>query len=812
MFNLNMKIFITLLAFSLINVWANETKPKSGIELRGFVLDAQTDHPISYANVLLFSSDDQKQVNGIATDDDGLFRLEGNKPGSYFLEIHFIGYQTKTVNNITLNSEKDAVNMGEIIIEPDLMSTDNIEVEAARSPVTYQIDKKVINVSEQLTASSGTAVDILENVPSVTVDIEGNVSLRGSSNFTVLVDGRPTILEPNDILQQISAASLENIEIITNPSAKYNPEGTAGIINLVMKKNDKIGMHGIVEGNGGYRNRYGAQVIGDYKTDKYQFTLDVGYNQRAHYGDEIERNITTQNEISSFRNSNGSNEHEGNRFRVRGEIGVEMSSADYFSFGGSFQDRENNNHSDVSFLEWTDLFPEQIKQSSNTFRSRGGNEYELYMNYDHKFNNSGHILKAEAQYEAGNGEELTRTELLNNDNSISNGTKTTEDGPDKELQLKLDYTLPFDADTKFEAGYQNELDYSDELTGYYEYDTQLQQYDFIDAFSNHVKYKRNEHALYSLFASKNGSFGYQLGLRAEYTDRNIELVEQGNNFVIDRWDYFPSLHSSYEFSNGNQVMASYTRRIDRPRGWYLEPFETWMDAYNVRTGNPALKPEYIDSYEAGYQAVLGKTVFSAEFYHRVNHNKIERLRSVYAENITLHTLDNVGTDYASGSELMLNFDPFRDWNVNLMGNLYNYQIKGVIFDEAFSRESFNWNVRFNNRFKLWSSAQLQLNLSYNSASVSSQSEQEGVFYTHLALRQDFFNKALTATLQVRDLFGTSNYENVSRGPDFYTYRKYTREAPQITLNIRYFINRQNNDRTKNRDNGGNDDFNGGEEF
>jgi len=315
-----------------------------------------------------------------------------------------------------------------------------------------------------------------------------------------------------------------------------------------------------------------------------------------------------------------------------------------------------------------------------------------------------------------------------------------------------------------------------------------------------------------LYASKIEAFGFQTGFRAEYTDRKIELTEDNNSFVLDRWDYFPSLHSSYEFNKSHQLMASYTRRIDRPRGWNLEPFQTWMDAYNVREGNPSLKPEYIDSYEAGYQALLGGLVFSSEFYHRTTHNRIDRVRSVYEENIYLHRTENVGTDYASGTEVMFNFDLVNDWNVNLMGNAYNYRIEGTIFEEDFSRESFNWNARFNNRVKLLEATQLQVNMSYNSPSVSSQGERKSFFYTHLAIRQDFFNKKLTATLQIRDLFGSANHKRITEGDNFYSYRNYTRETPEIMLNLRYFINRRENNRDRNRNGQGGPDNDVGDDF
>lgn len=809
---LYMSIFVVLGFW--ISAYADVTTLREGHEIRGKIIDNDTKHPISYAYVLLFDKEKQKQVNGITTGDDGSFELRDNRAGTYYLEIHFIGYTTKTIPDLVLDESREIVDLGNITIQPDIVTTDEILVEAERSPITYEIDKKVINVDEQITAASGTAVEILENVPSITVDIDGNVSLRGSGSFTVLIDGRPTILDGNEILQQISSSSLKNIEIITNPSAKFNPEGTAGIINLVMKKNKNLGFHGLIEANGGYRNQYGTQLMGDYKTERYQLTLDVGYNQRARYGSDEEENITYQNGLSFYRNSDGESDREGDRMGFRGELAIDLSDADYMSFGGSYRDREWNRFSEESFYEWSDLEPDRTFYSSSSRNTRGGDQYEMYINYDHKFNTEGHIIRTQAEFESGDGLEESRSERFDRNFDITDGTKTTEEGPDKEFQFKVDYTLPFSENSKFEAGYQNELDYSEEVTGYYRYNLATNRYDFFDAYSNNVSYQRNEYALYSLYASELGRLGYQFGFRAEYTDRKIELLETNDNYIIDRWDYFPSVHSSYEFGNGNNVMASYTRRIDRPRGWYLEPFETWYDAYNVRVGNPAVKPEYIDSYEAGYQTTLGQSLFSVETYYRVQHNKIERLRSVYADttNITLHTTANVGKDYAFGTELMFNFDPLKMWNVNLMGNLYNYRIKGEIFDEPFSRESFNWNLRFNNRFKLGQTTQFQLNASYNSASVSAQTNRDGYFYTHLALRQDFFGKNLSATLQVRDVFGSANYEYTARGVDFYTYRNYNRETPEIMLNLRWNINRRDDRNDRNQSERGGDNFGGGEEF
>ena len=313
-----------------------------------------------------------------------------------------------------------------------------------------------------------------------------------------------------------------------------------------------------------------------------------------------------------------------------------------------------------------------------------------------------------------------------------------------------------------------------------------------------------------MYAGEMGNFGYQGGLRGEYTYRTVAMTGVDDKFKIDRWDYFPTVHTSYKLTGGQQAMSSYTRRIERPRGYYLEPFETWMDAYNVRKGNPSLKPEYIDSYELGYQTFWGSNLISAEGYYRITHNKVERVRSVYADNVTLHTTENVGSDYALGTELMLNMGPKKWWDMNLMSNLYNYRVEGDLFGRSFSEESFTWSMRFNNSFKLSASTRFQINSSYNSPRVSAQGRREDFFMVNMALKKELLQKSLTATLQVRDVFDTAKYEFTSSGPDFYTYREYTRNSPVVMLNLSLNINNHKVER-KNQD-GGDDSGGEGEEF
>ena len=307
-------------------------------------------------------------------------------------------------------------------------------------------------------------------------------------------------------------------------------------------------------------------------------------------------------------------------------------------------------------------------------------------------------------------------------------------------------------------------------------------------FNNSTEYDKKIHAVYALYSGMINKFGYQFGLRGEYTYRVITYNAESSAFKIDRLDYFPTFHTSYEFLKNQRIMASYTRRINRPRGWQLEPFETWMDAYNVRRGNPAIKPEYIDSYELGYQTNIGKTLFSTEVYYRITNDKVEHLHGVYGDNISLHTYDNVGKDYALGSEFLFNFDVIKAWSVNLTGNLYYYLIEGTLEDGPYSNDSFNWRTRLSNNIKISKSTQVQIDGRYNSASVSSQGKEEANYSVNVALKQEFFNRLMTVTLQVRDIFATSNHERTSEGRNFYSYRYRQREAPMVMLNLRLMLN------------------------
>jgi outer membrane receptor protein involved in Fe transport len=780
---------------------------RGGGVITGSVVDSVAQAPLQYANIILFDQRTGSQVDGTISLKDGTFRLAPVRPGVFDLEIKFMGFSARRIEGIRVAPPDMGVDLGIIPLRRAVIALEEVEVAAERPDLVFKIDKKVINVDKQIAARGGTAVDVLENVPSVTVDIEGNVSLRGSSSFTVLIDNKPTILEPNEVLQQIPASTIDNIEIITNPSAKYDPDGVSGIVNVITKKTKQGGISGIVNLGGGLDYKYGGDFLVSHRTEKLNTYLGLDYNKREMPGTVDSENRTYRDTTASFINSSGTQRSE--RTRYSGKFGVEMnlSASDRFGIEAQAGRWAWGREANETFTETEDPGGERRYLSTSELE-RTGDFYEATLDYRRDFDGDGHGISGRAVAIRYDGEEETKTELLDIDDAVSNGRRSVEHGPSDRLRFEVDYVLPLNEESSLEAGLQSRIDRMETNSEFYEY-VPDSLYVFRPEFSHSTEYQRDIHSAYVLYAGSLGRLGYQGGIRTEYVDRAMTLVGEDETFSIDRWDFFPTFHTSYEFSEGNQMMASYTRRIDRPRSWYLEPFLTWTDAYNVQQGNPDLKPEYIDSYELGYQKHFGPSMVSLEAYYRVTHNKTERVQSVYQDNVILNSVENVGKDYVFGSEVMLNLGLIKWWHISLMGNLYDYRVEGTLYDEDFSEESFNWRIRANNTFSVTKSTRLQFNGFYNSPTVRAQGEREGFYVADVAIRQDFLKRTLSLALQVRDVFRTGRFEFTSEGPGFYTHREFERKSPVVRLTLTYNFNNYKPEREIEEDR---DLFGGEEEF
>lgn len=784
-----MTVFVLVQLLIFPNIMGNKpVEPdKEGI-VKGKVFDSKSKQPVEYATVAIYSSIDNSVITGTISDQHGEFKIKGLKPGSFYIVVSFMGYEDNRFDDIIIDRGRMLVDLGEIKLGAGRTALDEVEVVAERQSVEFKIDKKVVSVGKQMTSASLSAIEVLENVPSVRVDIEGNVSLRGSTGFTVLIDGKPTVLEPSDALRQTPASTIENIEIITNPSAKYQPDGTAGIINIITKKNRTQGMQGLVNLKGGSFGSYGGDFLLNWRKKTTNFYIGGDYNNRPFPGESYSERRTTADGITTIIKADGDNERSYNGGGLRTGFDWDITQRDFFSVGLRYGNYQMQSNSELDYLTTTMPDDNLVEELSLNDSERGGDYVSLTGNYQHKFAQKGHELNAQVNYRYRDGDEFSKNVLQDAAGIINDGSKTTEKGPSGRWELRLDYTKPVGETDKFEAGFQGRASESEDVTELYWYESDQQDFILQSDKSNNTQYNRNIYALYSTYNGNLGNFGYQAGLRGEYTFREITSVKENDRYTIDRFDYFPTLHLSYKLPKDHQVMASYSRRIDRPRGYYLEPFITWEDMYNVRQGNPDLKPEYIDALELAYLKQWEKSQLSLEGYYRVTHNKVERIKSVYEEGILLSTVANVGTDYALGLEAMYNVPLFKWWEVNLMGNIYDYRIEGVKNEESFERSSFNWSSRVNNTFRLNKRSQLQFNGNYDSPSITSQGESKGYYTLNAAFRMDFMDRKLSATVQARDLFGTAKHESITEEPDFYNYQKRIRNAPVISFTLSYRIN------------------------
>lgn len=767
--------------------------PADGI-LIGMINELGTNIPMEYANFVLYSMRDSSIVAGTVTNPDGSFILEGLRYGRYFAVANFIGYKKYYLHDIKITPKQKEVKLQDIYLEPASTNLEGVEIVADKAHIEYKIDKKIVNVSQDILAQGSSAVDVLENTPSVQVDIEGNVSLRGTSNFTVLIDGRPSVLEGSDALQQIPASTIENIEIITNPSAKYDPDGVGGIINVVLKKQKQPGVNGVINTSIGTGNKYKLDALLNYRTKNVNLFGGIDFNYREFTMDGHTEYETYKEDAISFRNSDMDGKMNRNGFGIKAGMDYYLTEKSTLTLSGRYGGYGFGRDFMSTNSIWTEPVTLNEYLLSESLSDRDGRYYNLNLNYITKFNKTGHQLEIMGYYSNKNGDDWKeQNDFITDVNWIKTeddpeSIRTTETENNNEFRVKADYSLPVGDEGKFEAGYQSRFDLENEKYIFNDFDYLINDWVENDEYTSEMDFKRNIHSIYGTYSNSWASWGYQAGIRGEYTDREIKNVESTEGYVIDRFDFFPTLHISKQFEGDHQVLASYSRRINRPRGRDLDPFVNYRDAYNVRMGNPALEPEYIDSYELGYQKRFEKSFISFETYYRINKNKITRIRTLQDNGTILHTYINLNNDYSLGAELMVNVDITKWFLINGSINVFDYRLEGNVEDTDVSSSSTNWDGRLNATLKFKNDFRAQFTGFYRGKTVTAQGEREGYFMANMAVRKDFFNKKFSATLSVRDVFATAKREMASTGSGFSSYDYFKREAPIVFLNLSYIIN------------------------
>ncbi len=799
----------------------DDADDKSGI-IKGKVVDNATGQPMEYANIAVYTAADSALVTGGITNSKGEFEITGLDYGKYYMEANFIGFDKIEINNISLSRDNNVFETDKIELSPATTELGSVEVVADKSPIEYKLDKKVVNVSQVISAVGGTAVDVLENTPSVQVDIEGNVSLRGSSNFTVLIDGRPSVLSGSEALRQIPSSAIETIEIITNPSAKYEPDGTAGIINIVMKKNAMNGVNGIVNATIGTRDKYRGDFTVNYRTQKFNFFVGADWRDETYYGSMLSKRETYSGDTTTYLNIDGSRDFTRGGNNYKSGIDLYLSKNTTFSISGELGKSKNKSGGNGKTHQYTEpanptdeyfAVTEEVSDRTNDFYS--GN-----INLQHKFNNDGHKIEAMAFYSSENGDdneiesEILADSQYNKTDTYVDRVSTLENQKEKDMRLKVDYTYPFSESGRLEAGWLSRLEDETDEMDFRDYNQATDTWIVNNTYSSTTDFKRDIHAAYATYSNKLGKLEFMGGLRGELTIREILNTNIEAPSKLNRFDVFPTVHTSYPLGEKLELMASYSRRIDRPRGRDLDPSPNYYNRYTIRYGNPDLKPEYTNSLEFGGMKRFGegRSYISLDAFHRVTNNKIDRIEKLGENGIFyLHT-DNFDKDYATGLEFTGNIN-FTEWFLlNTSLSMYNYKISGQLNDESFTRESTNWNGRANATFKFSDNARLQIMSYYRGPSVSVQGESKSMFFSSISYRHEFFDRKLSATLSVRDPLGTGKFERESYGENFKSSFKWEREPRIVMLTLSYKINNFKQERNGGNAEGGGDEDMGGGEF
>jgi outer membrane receptor protein involved in Fe transport len=769
--------------------------------VEGKVLDSGSSDGLEFATVALYNAADSSLITGTITDRDGIFKLSGLSEGDYFIRVDFVGYQKMDVPINIIENQENHLKLDLIYLNPAIEYIEEVTIKNDEPYLSYKIDRKVVNVSQHISSAGGTAADVLENSPSVDTDIEGNVTLRGSSDFTVLINGRPTILEGSDALSQIPASAIENIEIITNPSAKYDPDGTAGIINVKMKKSKSNGFSGLVSGSAGSTPLYSGNVLLNYKTEKMNVTGGAKYNYN---NGSMNKTLYRENYYADsvfILNTKDT----GNRFRsgltLTGGIEYNIIENNTLSVAGSYSEfnSERNSYSQSSKQLLIGNILDYYTTDNSLHSSKNGFQFEF--SDVHQFDTQNHQLNLSSTIYRGTGtSEEIQYQFITDENWIPIGPETESIkkltySDEISYDLYLDYTKPVGNNGFFEGGYQ--LSYDKSITDYI-----YQSYD-QDIWSNDVlpstvfDFSRTIHALYGTYSDRFGAYDFKVGLRSEYTHRVLEQESNEDIFSYQKLDFYPSVYITRSFLNDHQIQLSYSRRINRPRDKFLSPITNYSDGFYSFIGNPELEPEHANLIELNYQKDFGSSFLAIETFFRHTDNKITQVQHLTDSNLLIYTLDNLNSDYTMGAEIMGNFNPLSWWQINPSFSISRYQLNGTVDTQDIIKTSTNWNTRLDNTFNLSTGTSFQVQGVYKSPSVTLTGNTDAMYGLNMAVKQEIFNNKATLSLSVRDVFDTMHRSYTIDNIDYYVMGDMSREAPVFTLSFSYrFNNFKNNDFNK----------------
>lgn len=807
-----------LISFTLFLPSFNYSQQKqvSGkILVSGKIIEKTNKTPLEYATVTFKSSSNSKLVFGGITDSKGDFSVE-IEPGSYDILYEFISFKTIVINQIAFLAN---TNLGIVNLEEDFNQLKEVTIRADRTTVDIKLDKKVYNVGKDLMVKGGTVSEILDNIPSVTVDIEGNISLRGNANVKILLDGRPSnAINITEALRLISADAIDKVEVITNPSARYDAEGGGGLINIILKKGKNQGLNGSFIANTAYPESYGFTGSINYKSKQFNLFTTQGYNYRNNPGSALtnSRYLKADNSTRDYMNETRNNQRLSKSYNQT--LGMEWIFDKSTTWSNIFNYRGSNgtNLDDVLQKYYDVGFNYDYSRNRINLENSNSSNIEYTTNFTKRFKKEGHKLTIDGNFSSNtekNIADITDSNTLNTSIGIDT---TTNIQKQKRNLLQTDYVLPFGEGNQFEAGYRG--DFSINTTDYSVVRNEIP----FNNFTNILEYKEKVNALYSQLGFKINKLSTLFGLRWE--DSNIDVNQLAtNDFNNKRYNnFFPSAFLTYEISKETSTSLSYSRRIQRPRGRQLNPFNNFSSNVNLFIGNPDLNPAFTDALDFGYIKRWNSLTFNTSLYANKTTDVFQYVRkeSGVIENgvpVIIATPINIATEYRTGFEFTLNYSPYKWWKLNGSLNYfyvetngdYNYiNFNNDLINQNFDFKTTSWFTRLTSKVTLPFKIDWQTNMTYNGEQKNAQGSYLAVFSMNIAFSKDVLNDNGTINFNISDVFNSRKRLMDTYIPGVVdSYGEMQWRERQINLSFTYRFNVQKNDKEK-RTRGSQQDENG----
>jgi outer membrane receptor protein involved in Fe transport len=795
------------------------------LKLTGIVLDQETQQTLEYATISLKNTKNPDRLQGGITGFDGKFMVDVF-PGTYDISIEYIGFDRFTKTGVLIKSSMD---LGTIGLTIGSTALEGVEVMAEKTEVEIRLDKRIYNVGKDLTVRGGSVADVLDNVPSVTVDIEGNVALRGNDNVRILINGKPSglvgISGPQG-LQQLPAESIEKVEVVTSPSARYGAEGTAGILNIILKKQELLGFNGNFVANAGQTHTdiipsaYGGSANVNLRKNKFNIFSTNSYSKSLSIGNVFNENEYFNGENpSTFLEESRSPEREN--FSFFSSLGVEYYFKEKTSLilSGFIRDRSGDDYT-KNILKRFDENKVLIDQSQLIeLETDKDDARQISLNFDSEMDEEGQKFTAVFQYE-----ENKEDEKADIDNSLKNrDEKVNQLESEKRILLQADYVLPLDKNTQFEFGYRG--NFNNQETDYQVFQIQNGGFAKNTDLSNVLIYKEHINALYTQYGKKIDAFSFLIGLRME--DSKI-IVDQRtiNDYNQKKYTkFFPTLNLSYEFSDTESIILGYSRRISRPRGRFLNPFPSRSSVANFFQGNADLDPSYSNTVDVGYLKRWDKVTFNTSVYYqkstevftfiaedsgqKVIVSEGESTTDLIEVPIIVRSPINIAENNRTGFEFTLSYNPSRKSRIFLNFNLFNSETIGIHEGVDLGRTNLSWFSRANAKFTIFKDIDWQTQVFFRGPRETAQSKSRGMIFTSMALSKDVFKKKGTLSFRVSDLFNTAMYRSETFTPTFTNDALYRRSLPSFNLSLTYRINQKDKPQSRRPQGGGGGNNDGG---